>query len=389
MKREEEFLKNLLASFRNIDIFFLQLTFALIITGIIFAFSSSVYESYRLTNSFWTMGLKQFAALVIGLGSMILFSKVNYRFWFKSTNIISVTMLIIMIITVFSGIGRASGGSQRWIDIGGFQFQPAEIAKFSVILLISKILTKYKWNNFKQILPYLILSILLILIILKQPDLGSASILVLVTLEMLFLFGWPVWLLTSIIPLTGLIGYLKLKSTPYQIERIIYWMNPYLDPQGKGYNLIQSRYAFGFGGLFGAGLGNSIQKNGHLPISHSDFIFAVMGEEIGYLGLTAILILYLSWILRGVFLVNKVQNKYGRILGTAIIFLISTQALINVCVAVGLMPVTGVTLPLFSCGGTSLIVTLTMLGIFFNILSAAKSDSRHCEEAQSADVAIS
>ncbi len=373
MKREEEFLKSLLTNFKNIDIFFLQLTFTLIITGIIFAFSSSVYESYRLTNNFWTMGLKQFAALVIGLVTMILFSKVNYKFWFKSTTVISVTMLIIMIVTVFSGIGKASGGSQRWIDIGGFQFQPAEIAKFSVILLLSNFLTKYKWTEFKKYFPYLILITLLIFVILRQPDLGSASILVLVTLEILFVFGYPVWILFSIVPLTGLACYLKLKSTPYQAERITYWINPYLDPQGKGYNLIQSRYSFGFGGLFGAGLGNSVQKNGHLPIPHSDFIFAVIGEEVGYLGLTAILVLYLSWILRGIFLINKVQNKYGRILGTAIIFLISTQAVINICVAVGLMPVTGVTLPLFSCGGTSLIITLAMIGIFFNILSTTET----------------
>ncbi len=376
MRKEEKLLKTLLTNFRNIDIFFLQLTFTLIITGIIFAFSSSVYESHRLTNNLWTMGLKQSAALIIGLCVMILFSRVNYKLWFKSTTILSIIMLIIMVITVFSNIGKASGGSQRWIDIGGFQFQPAEIAKFSVILLVSKFLAKYKWNDFKQILPYLILITLLILVILRQPDLGSASILVLVTMEMLFVFGWPVWLVIPIVPLTGLIGYLKLKSTPYQAERIAYWINPYLDPQGKGYNLIQSRYAFGFGGLFGAGLGNSVQKNRQLPIPHSDFIFAVMGEEIGYLGLTAILILYLSWILRGIFLINKIQNKYGRILGTAIIFSIGTQAVINLSVATGLIPITGVTLPLFSCGGTSLITTLAMIGIFFNILSTAESEDK-------------
>ena len=373
MRKEEELLKNLLINFRKIDIFFLQLTFTLIIIGIIFAFSSSVYESHRLTNSFWTMGLKQSVALVLGLCAMILFSKVYYKSWFKFTILLSVTMLIIMIITVFSGIGKASGGSQRWIDIGGFQFQPAEIAKFSVILLVSRFLAKYRWNDFKQYFPYLILIASLILTILIQPDLGSASILILVTLEMLFVFGWPAWMLFSGIPIAGLIGYLKLKSTPYQAARITYWINPYLDPQGKGYNLIQSRYAFGFGGLFGAGLGSSVQKNGHLPIPHSDFIFAVMGEEIGYVGLTAILILYLTWILRGIVLVNKVQNKYGRILGAAIMFLISTQAVINISVAVGLMPVTGVTLPLFSCGGTSLITTLAMIGILFNILSAEEN----------------
>lgn len=376
MKKEALLLKNWLTSFRNIDIFFLQLTCTLIITGIIFAFSSSVYESHRITGSFWTMGLKQLASLIIGLCAMYFLSRINFRFWFKPTILISIIMLVIMIITVFSGIGKSSGGSQRWIDIFGFQFQPAEIAKFSVILLVSKALTKYKWNEFKQILPYGILALLLILIILKQPDLGSASILVLVSIELLFIFGWPTWLMAIFIPLAGLVGYLKLKSTPYQAERITFWINPYLDPQGKGYNLIQSRYAFGLGGIFGSGLGNSIQKNGHLPIPHSDFIFAVMGEEIGYLGLTAVLILYLSWILRGIYLVNKVQNKYGKILGMGIMLLISTQAVINISVASGLLPVTGVTLPFFSCGGTSLITTVAMLGVLFNILSTSGSENK-------------
>jgi len=375
MRKEEEFSKSLLTNFKNIDIFFLQLTFTLIIAGIIFAFSSSVYESYRLTNSFWTMGLKQTVALLIGLCLMFVFSKINFQFWYKSTFMIAISMLIIMCATVFTGIGKASGGSQRWINIAGFQFQPAEIAKFAVLLLISKVLIKYKWNNYKQIAIYFGLILSLILIIFKQPDLGSASILVFLIIEMLFVFGWPIWVVTPGIPLIGLIGYIKLKSTPYQMERITYWINPYLDPQGKGYNLIQSRYAFGFGGLFGSGLGNSIQKNRSLPIAHADFIFAVMGEEIGLLGLTAILILYLTWILRGLFLINKVQNKYGRVLGSGIIFLISTQALINISVAVGLLPVTGVTLPLFSCGGTSLMITLAMLGIFFNILATGKIEN--------------
>lgn len=372
MRKEEKFLKGLLTNFKNIDFFYLQLTFALIITGIIFAFSSSVYESYRLSGSFWTMGLKQSAALVIGLCLMLLFLKIDFRLWYKATFPLSISMFIIMCITVFTGIGRSSGGSQRWIDIGGFQFQPAEIAKLSVLLLLAKLLTQYKWNNYKKVLPYIGLILSLILIILKQPDLGSASILVLLFIEMLFVFGWPIWVLIPTTPLIGLIGYLKLKSTPYQMERITYWINPYLDPQGKGYNLIQSRYAFGFGGLFGSGLGNSIQKNRNLPVAHADFIFAIMGEELGFLGLTAILILYLVWILRGFILINKIKNKYGRILGSGIIFLISTQAVINISVATGLLPVTGVTLPFFSCGGTSLIVTLAMIGIFFNILATEK-----------------
>src|SRR3989338_6813401 len=150
MKKEEKSLKNWLLNFQAIDPFFIQLTLALAVLGLLFAFSSSTYESNRLTNSFWTLGLKQFLAFTMGLFLFFLVQKVNYKFWYKSTWQISIAMLIIMILTGFAGIGKTSGGSQRWLDLGIMQFQPSELAKFSVILLITRFLTKYKWFEFKS-----------------------------------------------------------------------------------------------------------------------------------------------------------------------------------------------------------------------------------------------
>lgn len=373
MRKEEKYLKTWLADLKSTDLFFLQLTCALTIIGLIFAFLSSTYESNRLTDSFWTLGLKQSGAFIIGLILLLLFKNINFKFWYRATWFISIAIFIIMIITVFTPFGKSIYGAQRWINIGFLQFQPAEVAKFAVILLISRFITKYRWYEFKSYY-YLILILGLIFIILKQPDLGSASILCLLFLEMVFIFGWPVWLLLSVSIVLGIAGYLKIYFTPYQLQRIQYWINPYLDPQGKGYNLIQAKYALAFGNIWGVGIGNSIQKQGNLPIPHSDFIFAVIAEEIGFLGTSAILILYLTWIFRGLYIINKVDNKYGRILGSAILFLISTQAIVNIAVSVGLLPVTGVTLPFFSCGGTSLIITLAMCGILFNIMSNAKQN---------------
>ena len=368
MKTEENHLKNWLANFKNTDQFFIQVTLVLTIIGFIFAVSSSTYESYRLTNSFWMLGFKQLIALTIGLFLFFLFWSLDYKFWYKYTWHLAWAILIVMLVTVFSNLGKTSGGSQRWIDIGFLQFQPAEVAKLTVILLITRFLTKFNWFDFKAYY-YLVFCLALILIILKQPDLGTAGILVLLLIQLFFIFGWPLWTLIFTTLLCGTFGYFKIFSTPYQLDRLKFWLNPYLEPQGRGYNLIQAKYAFGFGGLFGVGFGNSTQKQGYLPIPHSDFIFPVIAEEIGFIGVTAILILYLTWILRGIFLIKKVQNKYGRILGGAIILLIVTQTIVNIAVTVGLLPVTGVTLPFFSCGGTSLIVTLSMCGILFNILS--------------------
>ena len=368
MRKEESFLKNWLTNFKNTDSFFLQLTFVLVVIGLIFAITSSTHESYRLTNNFLTLGLKQFVAFIIGSLLLFLFWSINYKFWYDAAWYLTIPASLIMLITVYSGLGKESGGSHRWIDLGIFQFQPAEIAKLSILLLISRFLTLHKWNEFKSYY-YLAVCFGLIFLIFRQPDLGSAGLLTIVIFQMLFLFNYPIWLLLPTGLLAMLIAYFKIASTPYQLARITSWLHPEMDPQGSGYNLIQAKYALAFGGLFGVGLGNSLQKQGYLPIPHSDFIFSVIAEEIGFLGVTAILLLYIAWIIRGFFLVSKVKEKFGLILGNGIILLIATQAVINILVAVGLLPVTGVTLPFFSCGGTSLIVSLCMCGILFNIIS--------------------
>ena len=365
------YLKKLLQRYKETDIFFLQLTFTLAVIGLIFAFSSSTYTSYKLTNQFWQIGFKQFIAFIIGLSLFALFWKFDYKKWYKLTLFVGTLALVLMFFTSISGIGKEIGGAKRWIDIGIFQFQPAELAKFAVLLLFAKQFAKFKWNDKRGYL-YLCFSLVLIFFIFKQPDLGSSMILVLLYLLLMLLFEWPIWLLFIITLITSFGCIHKIMNTPYQTERLKYWLNPYLEPLGKGYNLIQAKYALGLGGLIGSGVGNSLQKQGSLPVPQSDFIIAIIGEEIGFIGLTAVLILYFTWILRGLYLVNKTKERYGKILGTAIILLISVQAVINILVAVGLMPITGVTLPFFSCGGTSLIVTFTMCGILFNITEKSR-----------------
>ncbi len=376
MKNEGKNLKNLFTNIKKTDRFFIELTLSLSIIGIIFAFTSSSHESLRLTNNLWTLGIKQFSALIIGICFLFIFWITPYKFWYKITWYFSLLMFALMIITKF--IGKSSGGSTRWIDLGFFQFQPSEVAKLAVILLIARLIANL--NLFERRTIFYILFILcLIFTILIQPDLGSATILVFLLIQLFFVFGWPLWQLLLGTIIIGCIGYFKILSTSYQRARIEYWLDPYKDPLGKGYNLIQAKYALGLGNLFGVGLGNSIQKQGYLPIPHSDFIFAIIGEEIGLFGATAILILFSAWALRGLFIINKIEDKFGKILGSGIIFIIITQTLVNIAVAVGLLPVTGVTLPFFSCGGTSLIVTLAMCGILFNILSSVEQNNKISE----------
>ena len=388
MKKEEINLKSLWEKLKLTDLFFLQLTAALIFIGILFAFSSSAYLSYSLTKNFWFLGFKQLLAFIIGLFLSILFFNMNYKKWYNATWQIAFSLLVIMGLMLFTPLGKVTGGSRRWIDLIVFQFQPAEVVKFSVILLAARFLTKYNWKIFKSYY-YLLFVFILIALVFKQPDLGSAVILFLVLLEMLFMFGFPSLLIMLFLIASCSVAYFKISATPYQAERIYFWLHHEEDPSFKGFNIIQARYALALGGLFGTGFGNSFQKQGNLPVPHSDFIFAVIAEEIGFLGILAILILYLTWILRGIFLINKTKNKYGKILGSGIIFLIATQAIVNISVASGLFPVTGVTLPFFSCGGTSLMVTLSICGVLFNILSCQNEESENKTISQSDQVALS
>lgn len=366
MKKEEMFLKKLLESFNKTDAFFLQLTLVLAFFGLVFAFGTSTYESYRLTNNEWTIGFKQLIAFICGLFLLVVTWKIDYKIWFKLAWILGFAALLLMLILRFSELGVILGGSKRWIDIGFFQFQPAEFTKFAIVLLFARQLTKYQWNDKKNLI-YIGFCLLLILLILKQPDLGTAGILIILFASLITIFEWPIWLISIAFITISYAVIFKISRTPYQIDRLKFWLNPFLEPLGRGYNLIQAKHALELGGITGVGLGNSIQKEGYLPVAHADFIFAVIGEEIGFVGLSIILILYLTWLLRGFYLVNKKKEKYAKILGTSILLLIGIQTIINICVAIGLFPVTGITLPFFSCGGTSLIITFVMCGILFNI----------------------
>lgn len=374
MKIEENVLKKLSTRFNSVDRFFIQQTAAIIVCGLIFAFSSSTYESYRITNSFWSLGLKQLTTMSVGLIFLLLTWFTNYKTFFKYSNALAFTSLGLMVITVFTGLGKTIGGSQRWLDLGPIQFQPAELAKLAVIILISKQLSLHKWSD-KNSYFYIFISFLLIATVFKQPDLGTTLILLFLIAELLFLYEWPLWLLSIISIFAGVVCYVKVLHTPYQLDRLKFWLSPHLDPLGKGYNLIQANYALGFGGLFGTGLGHSIQKQGNLPVPHSDFIFAIIAEEVGFIGVAAILLLYFGWVIRGLYLMSNIKDSFGRILGTGIILLICTQACINISVAIGLFPITGVTLPFFSCGGTSLLITLAMIGILFNIQTINSKNS--------------
>ena len=284
------------------------------------------------------------------------------------------TFLLLIIVT-FPEFSKKVGGARRWLTLGGFSFQPSELAKFTLVLFIAKSLVKRadKLRNFAYgYLPNLIVLGFFFIPILFQPDFGTAMIICAVTLTMLFIAGLrKKFLFLSILAIVPFIT-LAIMTAEYRTKRILAFLKPWEDPSGIGFQVIQSFYAFGRGGFWGTGLGQSSQKLFRLPEAHTDFIFSVIGEELGFIGTTAIVILFSIFIWRGFITAYRAKDPFGTHLATGLTLLIGLQAFINLGVASGLLPTKGLTLPFISMGGSSMLITMLSVGVLLNISKQAK-----------------
>jgi cell division protein FtsW len=339
-------------------LFFVSLT--LILIGLLAIASSSWHEALRLNYSPWFFILRHLIIMSMGIPILLLLSFVHYRWYQKLAWPLFFISLGLLLITAKWGL--VSGGSRRWLDFGLIQFQPSEFAKVSSIILLTKVF----YEKEKRLLGLIFVG-LIVFLILRQPDLGTSILLVSGIIAVLFASG-----LNLMIFLTGLgsLGYLlklQIQHTAYQLSRIKFWLDPYSDPLGHGYNLIQSQHAIGAGGLLGNGFGGSLQKLGSLPIAHADFIFSILAEELGFLGTLAVLLVFLAWIFLSLEISFRIEDKFAKILGFSLTTIFSFQVLINIGVASGLFPITGMTLPFISFGGTSFLTTCIITGIILNI----------------------
>lgn len=331
--------------------------------------SSSVWSKYKFGDEFHFFKL-QTLFFLIGLIFMLVISKINYMIYMKNANKILLICFILLILVLIPGIGTLRNGSRSWFGIGGLGVQPSEFMKLSIIIFTSKYLSK----NLKEIksvkkgvFPILFLVIIIFGLIMLQPDLGTGAIILMTVVGMLFVSGASMNFFVKIgvlglVSLTGLIV-----AAPYRIKRIVAFINPWSDPLGSGFQSIQSMYAIGPGGLLGFGLFNSIQKHFYLPEPQTDFIFSIISEELGIFGIVIVALLFIFIINRCINIAIKCNDLFGKFLVFGIIFQISFQALLNLSVVVGLIPVTGVTLPFLSYGGSSLIITMASIGIVLNI----------------------
>ncbi|MDY3800693.1 MAG: putative lipid II flippase FtsW [Bacilli bacterium] len=310
------------------------------IIGIIMITSSSIiWAEYKFDDPYKYMK-SQILFFLISIILMFFISKIDYKLYYKYANIIFLLSLLLMILVLIPGIGKVRNGSRSWFGIGVFGIQPSEFMKLSIIIFISKYISIKKFNLFK----ILILIFLVFGLIMLQPDFGTGIIIVMISISLLYLCGVSMKLFFRL-GFIGIIGIIILIIiAPYRLKRIISFINPWTDPLGSGFQIIMSLYAIGPGGLFGYGLGNSRQKHFYLPEPQTDFIFSIIVEELGILGAFIILFLFLLITYNGLVISKKCDNLFAKYVSFGITFWISFQAILNLCVVVGLIPVTGAVL---------------------------------------------
>ena len=343
---------------------------ALVLAGIVMVFSSSaVYAQETYNDSFYL--LKRHVIWVL-LGTILLVfaRRFDYHRWEKWTLPIMAGTLLLLLAVMVPAFSKEVGGARRWLTLGGFSLQPSEIAKFTVILFIAKSMVKRadKLKSFAYgYLPNLIVLGTFFLLILLQPDFGTAMIISIVAFLMLYAAGirtkFLVCTVAAVIPF--LIA--AVMGAQYRTRRILSFLDPWADPVGTGFQAVQSFLAFGRGGIFGLGLGDSRQKLFYLPEAHTDFIFSVIGEELGIIGTLGIILLFSMLIWRGFVIASQAKDLYGTHLAIGMTLLVGVQAFTNMGVAVGVLPTKGLTLPLISLGGSSLLITMLCMGVLLNI----------------------
>lgn len=335
----------------------------LIITGFLAIFSAGEPKCNIQGYPSAYFVARQFIWFVLGLIAMFIISKFNYKALDKLS--IPFSWFIILLLVAVHFMGTTVNGAQRWLTIGPIQFQPSEASKLAVIMLLSSAFSKdinlFHIRMYKYYIPILIM----IFFIFKQPNLSMVLILLASSMFMYFAAGGSIKFIISTIT-AGFLS-LNLLLHSFQRQRIEIWKHPETDPYGAGYNIIQAMMAFVSGGIFGEGYGNSIQKLGWLPEGHTDFIFAVFAEEFGFVGCILVIGLFLAFLQRGLLISNKCEDVFGKLLSAGVTVSICLQAFINISVASSMLPATGVPMPFVSYGGTSLFITMCMVGVLLNV----------------------
>ncbi len=374
----------------HMDLPFLMLTLLLLVIGVIMVLSASYASAYydSTVDSPFYYFFHQIIFAAAGVALMYLVSRLNYETFRAASPFVMGIAIILLIIVIPFGTGEESVGAQRWLSLGPFTFQPSEIAKLGVVLMFAAWLSKRNtrkkrnWNKklliwriadfldrigFLELIPYALILIVVSVLMLLEPHVSGTILIIIAGAAILLAAGIKLYWFIGAGVITGGIFYLVITQMSHTSARLAVWLDPWVDPLESGYQSIQSLLAIGSGGMLGLGLGNSRQKFLYLPEPENDFVFSIVCEELGYIGAVLILILFALLIIRGYWLALHARDRFGSLLIIGIMTLFAAQVFFNVGVITGLLPVTGISLPFFSYGGTALLIQLVEMGIVLSI----------------------
>lgn len=357
------------------DPFMIVAILLLLAFGIVMVYSASAVTAFHDYGESTYYLKRQVVFALLGLIAMYFTMRIDYWVWKKYALTGLIVCFLLLAIVLIPGIGVVRGGARSWLGIGSLGIQPSEFMKLGMILFLSKLLSDdpEKITQFgRGLLPPLLIVGAAFALIMLQPDLGTGAVLIGASLIVIYTAGARMKHLMGL-GLIGVAGFVGLiAAAPYRLQRITAFLDPWSDPLGAGYQAIQSLYAIGPGRLIGLGLGMSRQKYNYLPEPQTDFIFSILAEELGFIGGAFVLLLFMLLIFRGLRTAITAPDTFGSLLATGITGIVAVQVIINIGVVIGLMPVTGITLPLISAGGSSLTLMLTALGILLNISRYAR-----------------
>ena len=343
----------------------------LMMCGLLALFSATYYKAVDQGDALLEVK-KQLIGIGLGGVLMLLTSRIPYRFWRDSRVVVAALAVsaLLLVAVLIPGIGVNLNGSRRWLNLAGMSFQPSELAKIASVLYLASTLS-YRAEKlhllFQSVLPLLAVPAVMFLLILQQPNLSTAGSIMIVALLMILLAGARWRHLGLLGVAAGCVGMVYAWIEPYRRERLLSFRDPFAQMSDEGYQLAQSLIAIGSGGLFGRGLGQGRQKFSYLPYPESDFIFAIVGEDFGLLGCTVVILLFAAFAFAGMRIAVSCDDRYGCLLAAGLTAMITVQAIINIGVVIGVMPTTGLPLPFFSAGGTSISLLMAATGIILNV----------------------
>ncbi len=355
---------------RDIRISITSILIVLIAIGVVMIYSSSgVYALKEQGDSAYYLN-RHLLFLLLGILLMILAMAIDYYELRKAAKPLLLLAIFLLVIVLIPGIGKESHGARRWFQVGPLSFQPSEMTKLVFLIYVADFLARKqnKIRNFKEgFLPLVVILGLVCLLVVKQPDLGNCVLIGFLVLTLMFVAGAKLKYLLMILLLSLPVLYFLIVRVPYRMARIMAFLDPWEDSLGVGFQLSQSQIALGSGGLFGVGLGKSVQKLFYLPAAHTDFILSIIGEELGFAGTFTVVVLFIFFIWQGLRIVNRTTEAFGYFLSLGIILLIGLQAVVNIGVSIGVLPTKGLPLPFISYGGSALIFNMIAIGLLLNV----------------------